>query len=251
MKITAQIALGVEVGCELIRGATGRATSYVTKEQQQQELLIKEWAQCTDADAILSHPGIALFEQLIDAASIFSTPIVAYRGRYRSADMTPHPMPRHFGPPPAELTKAGRYNTAGNPVLYLATSRHGVAFELRREDEPTVGLYCQEYVVDTTDLRVADFSDPRLDNFVHIAFEYAEYGLRDGGIDTRDYHFSKVIAGVVERQGFHGMIVPGVRGNPKHRYKNIVIFHPGQRWECWVNANRPPELIDDLPASIK
>ena len=42
----------------------------------------------------------------------------------------------NMGPAPAASVAANRYNRAGEPVLYLATSRDGVRFEIARDGCP-------------------------------------------------------------------------------------------------------------------
>lgn len=106
---------------------------------------------------------------------------MAFRGRFEEEGMRPQPMPAHFGPPPTpEVARANRYNKAGQVVLYLATSRHGVALETRTEIQPPPNLWCQEYAIKiTTAMRIADFSDSQLfsasllDNFVHMVCDRA------------------------------------------------------------------------------
>jgi len=118
--------------------------------------------------------------------------------------------------------------------LYLATSASGVVRELCSE-LPPVDLYCQNYRLPLGVLRVVDFSSPDLENFVHIAFDYAEYGLGSGGINDREYGFSQVLAEIVEAAGYEGMIVPGVRGTPDDRYCNVVLFS-AESWKEWVEG---------------
>ncbi len=160
--------------------------------------------------------------------------------------MIPKPKPHHFAPPKPAETKENRYNVEGRPVLYLSCTQQGVAYELRRDQQPINGLYCQEYVVELDSIRIADFSEPKLDNFIHMVFDRAEHGRQIEGVNREDYVFSQIIANIVESQGFSGMIIPGTCSTPSHQYKNIVIFNPEKFWRSWINDNKEPECIDKI-----
>lgn len=88
-------------------------------------------------------------------------------------------------------------------------------------------------------MRIADFSDPHLDNFMGLVFDNAER-------QTGDYRFSQAIAEIVERHEYSGMLVPGVQGNPTQRYNNLILFQPEARWRDWLNRGRSPERINDI-----
>jgi|GEM_PF-1771958 len=252
MIIQEQTKLSDQIGCSLTRAATGRTTNSEIPEDHLQEALVKQWAKAENRDAFLSHSNAAKFRSMISEAPLIDgTTLVCYRGCYRRPDMLPRPLPNHFGPPPPELTEAGRYNIAGKPVLYLCSTDYGVVYEKREDNNPIKNLFCQEYMLNLSVLRLADFSDPNLDNFIRIVFDYTEYGLRGGNIDKSDYLFSQVIAAIVEQCGFSGMSVPGVRGVRERRYQNIVIFNPEVIWKQFVNNDLEPMCIDNILSSYK
>ncbi|OEU66926.1 MAG: hypothetical protein BA863_07960 [Desulfovibrio sp. S3730MH75] len=247
MIIQEQAGCSVQLGCSLTRGSTGRTTNFETPEDHLQEALVEQWAKAKNRDAFLSHPNAAKFRSMISETHVINgTTLVCYRGCYRRPDMLPRPLPNHFGPPPPELTEAGRYNIAGEPVLYLCTTDYGIVYEKQEDNNPIKNLFCQEYILDLSVLRLADFADSNLDNFIRIVFDYTEYGLRGGNIDKSDYLFSQVIAAIVEQYGFSGMSVPGVRGVPDRRYQNIVIFNPEVIWKQFVNKDVEPICIDNI-----
>ena len=66
---------------------------------------------------------------LTSLASVVETKLVSplFRGRFFR---DPPTSPFEFGPPPATLTRQGRYNKTGEPVLYLCSSETGVLREL-------------------------------------------------------------------------------------------------------------------------
>lgn len=242
-----QIGFSAQIGCSLKRGATGRTTNFETPENHDQETLAKQWAESKNKDEFLSHPAAEKFRSMIrEIPLINSTTLVCYRGCYRRSDMLPRPLPHHFGPPPPELTEAGRYNYAGEPVLYLCTTAYGVAYEKHEDCKSIKDLFCQEYILDISRLNLADFSHPSLDNFIQIVFDYAENGLRGGNVDRGDYIFSQIVGAIVKQCGFSGMSVPGVRGNPERLYQNIVIFNPEAIWEQAVNKDVKPVCMDSI-----
>ncbi|MBW2741441.1 MAG: RES family NAD+ phosphorylase [Deltaproteobacteria bacterium] len=245
--IQEQVGLSDQLGCSLTRGATGRTTNYESPEHNRQEALVKQWAEAENREAFLMHPTAEKFGSIISEAPVINgTTLVCYRGCYRRPDMLPHPLPHHFGPPPPEHTDAGRYNIAGKPVLYLCTTKYGAAYEKQEDSNPIKDLFCQEYLLDLAVLRLADFADPSLDNFIQIVFDYAEYGIRDGKINKDEYLFSQAVAAIIGGKGFSGILVPGVRGTPERRYQNIVIFNPGEIWGKFVNMDMEPERIDSI-----
>jgi hypothetical protein len=247
MIIQEQAGFSDQVGCSLTRGATGRTTNYESPEHHLQEAFVKKWVEAENKEALLSHPTADKFRLMISKALVINgTTLVCYRGSYRRPDMFPRPLPHHFGPPPPELTEAGRYNIDRKPVLYLCTTDYGVVYEKQEDNNPIKNLFCQEYILDLSVLRLADFADPNLDNFIRIVFDYAEYGLRGGNIDKSDYLFSQVIAAIVEQCGFSGMSTPGVRGIPERRYQNIIIFKPEVIWKQFVNRDVEPMCIDNI-----
>jgi len=244
-----QVGFSDQVGCSVTRGATGRTTNFETSEHQLQEACVIQWAKAENKDAFLSHPAAAKFRSIISETPVINgTTLLCYRGCYRRSDMLPRPLPHHFGPPPPERTEAGRYNNTGEPVLYLCTAAYGVAYEKQEDSKPIKDLFCQEYILDISSLRLADFAHPNLDNFIQIVFEYAEYGMRGGNIDKSDYIFSQIVGAIVKQCGFSGMSVPGVRGTRAHRYQNIVIFNPEVIWEQSVNKDVEPVCIDSILA---
>jgi len=241
------VGLFDQPGCSLTRGATGRTTNYESPEHHRQEVLVKRWAEAENREAFLMHPTAKKFGFIISEIPVINdATLVCYRGCYRRPDMLPHPLPHHFGPPPPEHTYAGRYNIAGKPVLYLCTTKYGVAYEKQEDSNPIKDLFCQEYLLDLAVLRIADFADPNLDNFIQIVFDYTEYGIRDNKINKDEYPFSQAVATIVWEKGFSGMLVPGVRGTPERRYQNIVIFNPEKIWKEFANMDMEPECIDSI-----
>lgn len=138
---------------------------------------------------------------------------------------------KQMGPPSVGQAPAGRYNRVGTSVLYLSTSEEGVRLEVR--DGP---LCIQRYNIDSSRLRIADFASAMASNPLQAAFDLAESACVLGRIGPQNYRFSQFLARRICSSGFDGFIVPGVRGNGTIRYKNVVLFHPEERWSSWSSG---------------
>jgi hypothetical protein len=114
--------------------------------------------------------------------------------------------------------------------LYLSDSVDGVVKEL----VPTPGtrVFIQEYVLPSAFLRLADFSSVHVTDLVKAVFDVAENSDVEGRIGPSK-GFSRVVGQMVEEVRFEGMVVPGVRGVPGGRYRNIVVFDVNDRWQTW------------------
>ena len=248
-EVLAQCKVGIHAtaGHALTRGATGRRTEYMIPEQQRQGDLVHDWVKCKSTHKLLKHPSARLFRELIlNNPVVEDEVLMLFRGCSYDEEMGPTVKPTHFGPPPSGKTKAGRYNVAGEPVLYLSSSEKGVLWEINPTEESAGNLFCQRFCLPTHGLKIADFSLDSIDNFVHIVFDYAENGTRTGQIDKSDYVFSQVVARLVRASGFNGMVVPGVRAvSSEHRYTNVVIFCPGN-WVQWIDYQSSPKCIDHI-----
>lgn len=229
------IAISDSVGCSITRGATGRTTRFFTTEQIDDERLAKQWSSVPDLEGLLVHPGAMRFNELMAKNQSTLTGIVrAYRGRLRST-LPDDPDVRDFGPPPEPFARQGRYNNQGQSVLYLATSPDGVRVECPTDSDDD-GVLCREFLVDIGSLRIFDASSESLPDFLHIAWDEAERQ------ELPEYLFSRALAELVRRQGYDGMVVPGTRGCPSNRYRNIVFFNPGRIWEHWISDSSPLSL---------
>jgi hypothetical protein len=236
-------------GCNVrvTHGDTGRSYDFSGAEAEQ----VVSWTKCESTQDLLGHPSAKRFRQLIRSNPLVTAEeLVAFRGRFRDDQMYPNVQSSHFGPPPPEKTKPGRYNVSGKPVVYLSSSEEGVFCELKRRGEPVKYLFCQRFRIPTKRLKIADFSPNRTENFVSLVFSYAERGTRSGQIDRSDYRFSQVVAKLLQKGGFDGMAVPGVRGGRICKYNNVVIFRP-DAYADWVDRNSQPQCIDALEQQIQ
>lgn len=233
---------GATVGCELTRGATGRTTRSMDPEEVSDDLLVAEWSRAESVEAMLLHPGAVRFAELmrLQPQRALGT-MQAYRGRPQNA-ITGDPEPSNFGPPPVARTTLYRYNEEGNPVLYLASTPAGVWAELTHRGP--CPLFCQEFIVDLSSMRILDASCSTLHNFLQHAWDAAER------LELREYMFSRALAKLVRAAGFEGMVVPGVRGTRDGRYCNLVVFEPEPHWQDWLAPGRAPFAIEAAPTVV-
>jgi len=96
-------------------------------------------------------------------------------------------------------------------------------------------LFVQEYLVPPDTLTILDVTPGRGNSpdFLDSVFDIAESACVDGRPGPDDYEFSRLVADIVEKAGFDGFRVPGVRGTRGRWYSNIVISRPGDTWREW------------------
>ena len=148
------------------------------------------------------------------------------------------PDPYDFGPPPKNLAGNGRYNSAGKPVLYLASTVAGVAAELERHRQNGMLLFYQSLSIDLQSLYIADLAADSMP-FFQIIFDYSELER-----DPEKYFKSQVLAELISQAGFDGFLAPGVRGSKNKLYKNLVLFDPESQWRKWIDTSNLPKLIE-------
>jgi RES domain len=163
--------------------------------------------------------------ELRNAPVVALTPLALFRAR--PDDCSIHGW-EEMGPPPVGRAPQGRYNRAGESVLYLSNSEEGVRLEV------TAGRICiQKYAIYAPPLRIADLGSERASNRLHAAFDLAEKACVPGRSGPATYAFSNFLARSICRSGFDGFIVPGVRGSSSIRYYNVVLFRPEGTWRSW------------------
>jgi hypothetical protein len=104
--------------------------------------------------------------------------------------------------------------------------------ELARQ-HANVKYFLQRYDVPAAALGLADFTSPHVNELVGAVFDMAESADVEGRIGSSDFVFGQVVAALVRRAGFGGMLVPGVRGDQTVKYRNAIIFDPDERWIVW------------------
>jgi hypothetical protein len=225
-----------EIGCTVQRAATGRRVSFMTAEEKRIDVLVADWFATETTERFMGHPAIAEFEEALRTATSKEGKLVVFRGRIFSASTITDPF--EFGPPPRGIAPQGRYNREGGPVLYLSTTIAGVAAEMNRYQRKDSHLHCQRFMLDMNNLAVAELSRDDCAPILAITFDYSELER-----DPAKYFRSQGLAEVVERCGFDGMLVPGVRGSNDNRYHNLVMLGASDRWKQWVDKDELPSRV--------
>ncbi len=224
-------SLGVQssITPTLTDGSTGRETTFDKDEKP-----ILDWLD-TSGPQFKTHEVAKVFiRHLGGISSVGGINLPVYRRRYLD-DFPNGYASLDFGPPPGTVTVLGRYNHQGNPALYLSDSVEGVIRELNHKNNRPVVI--QEYLLPLDNLKIADFSTPGLANHINILFCNIERGdYKGNGVDRDLHEHGAFIADIVRGHGFHGMRIPGVRGEPGQHYSNIVMFDPEPDWKRWVNT---------------
>jgi hypothetical protein len=209
------------LGLDVNRGHTGRSTP-VGLDYRQAE----EWSNAA-GDVLRSHAAAERFRAELQSVSHHVGSMAFVRGRLDDGSVKSW---RDMGPPPRNVAQGGRYAAPDMVVLYLCDSPAAVVMELALP--AGVGPFLQDYVVGAS-VRLADFTDARLREFIKAVFDMSENSMVAGRVGPTGYGFSQVVAEIVREAGFEGMIVPGVRGHKEFQYRNVVVFEPGTNWVDW------------------
>jgi len=219
-----RLGIGASVGEVLGRGHTGRRI-HVGDDYR----LAEAWSGLADRRDLLAHSAANRFREEVAAVPpLHDIELRCVRGRLDNGAVRGW---EDMGPP--QTPHENRYNSPSQTVLYLCDSRLGVNMELCPEGR--CRLLLQEYILPLISLKLADFSNPDLSEFVDAAFDMAESSRVSGRAGRADFLFSQLLADLVREAGFHGMLVPGVRGDPERRYLNVVVFDPptSRDWRLW------------------
>jgi len=157
------------LGLVISRGHTGRSSSAGPDYRD-----AEAWSN-TAPDALRSHPAAERFRTEVQTVSVYLGTRAFVRGRPRDDSITSW---REMGPPPQGVTHGGRYASEGTTVLYLCDSITGVFRELAEAGAD--GLFLQDYLLPPS-IRLADFTDLHLSEFLQGAFDMAENSMVDGG----------------------------------------------------------------------
>lgn len=179
---------------------------------------------------LLTHP---LAQRVFDAVSAYgatSVPELIQGSVFRCRVGAYIPLPRlvDFGPPPSGAVTEGRYNHAGHPMLYLATSHRTALAEVG-----VVGdhMHVAELTINVTlkvlDLRVKDEPEDATATLFQLLARSALLAAprQASGWDRPEYVFSRFVADCARHAGY-GAIRYGSTKNPFG--ENLVILEPGE-----------------------
>jgi hypothetical protein len=222
------------LGRNLTRGNTGRAVCVSNANYDR----ARNWAALRSREELIAHSDYQEFTaRIVTEAQLLDEPCALFRGVFFDND-TPRRSDEMGPPPENKKILGGRYNLADQRVLYLCDSEEGVLRECVRRDLGVARgvLRVQPYQLPVTELRIVDFTKVPTDSFIAAVFSIAEDCNED------DYTFSQTVAEAVSAR-FDGMRVPGVRGDVKDRYSNVVVFRPGSDWRKWLEPGATPSIL--------
>lgn len=161
----------------------------------------------------------ALFQTTKEAAAD------GYFARGRSLPPDHVPELRDFDFPPADKVKEGRYNHAGDPVLYLASSEEVCRVEMREAKDLCIARF--RFPVK---LRVLDLMNPHEQEGEHaktLSFMVFSALLsarsKDRGYERPEYVFSRFVKDCAQSAGFDAVRYPSTRvGVAK---SNLVVIN--------------------------
>ena len=232
-EVLQRLALRSGASASVDRGRTGRILDYHEPHQIQADLLSAEWMRLNSLDQMMSHEARKRFESALLWVPTICPPSKMFRGRHFDPSDPDRNISTSFGPPPAEKCEIGRYNSAGQPVLYLSSTEAGVRAEIQAPLGRT--LMSHAFAI-PAEVLIADLTRNDIDPLIANAFDRAEH------TDSTEYFRSNVLAHLVSSR-FQGMLVPGARGTRDNQYSNLVIFSPRDLWPNWLEpASAPREL---------
>ena len=215
-----------------IHTCTGRR---ITADDNYQ--LARSWAESSSEQDFREHAGYARLEAALNHVPVVGgDDLKCWRGRPFEPNMVPNR--NNMEPPPTDAAFAGgRYNRENIPVLYLSDSEDGVAREVNATGRV---LWVQGFTLPVSSLRLADMSTALSDPFVNSVFWFAE-GAGELGSNV-SHSFSQIVSELVAHR-IDGMVVPGVRGDDRVKYRNVIVFNPHPKWPEWLEQRSDPKLI--------
>ena len=145
-----------------------------------------------------------------------------FRGRSLSPSSTPSIADFEF--PPAEFVKEGRYNHAGDPVLYLASSEEVCKAEMRNAADLHIAKFRFPVPLKTLDLMSPhDAENEHSDILSFIVFSaLLSAKSQDKGFSRPEYVFSRFIKDCAKSLGFDAIRYPSTRVGTA-RFNLVVI----------------------------
>lgn len=224
------IAVSDSAGWVGTRGATGRVTSCMTRQELLTLILILRWAKAPRADSRVA----ALAEKQL-LRSLRAAPAARVSEAFRGRPFEGTPMvrsPYEFSSNPRR--PANRYNRDGESALYLGLDFEGIAPEaaVRAHEHLQIARFRFPSPMDG----ILDLCPGSDDVWLAHAMDLAERPDSDFSVGHR-------IADLVRSIGARGFVVPSVRGTRGARYRNLVIFDPDE-WREWVDLSFVPVIVE-------
>ena len=145
--------------------------------------------------------------------------------RGRSFPGETNPILRDFDFPPSQVVREGRYNHAGNPVLYLAGSEQTCRAEMRRTPDLFIAQFRFSFPLKVLDLVNPDqICDKHSDMLSFIVFStLLSAKSADNGFSRPEYVFSRFVKDCALSSGFDAIRYPSTRVDAAQF--NLVIIN--------------------------
>jgi RES domain-containing protein len=143
---------------------------------------------------------------------------------YRGRRLDRKPVPEDFLAPPAEITREGRYNHAGRPVLYLANDRKTCWEECRRPDQ---NFHVAEIRI-TTPIRILDLASAEElgDDLAALLYSNLMTAPSSGqGWAKPEYVLTRFVGDCARKEDIDAIKYPSTRSG---KGENIVLLNPRQ-----------------------
>lgn len=209
---------------------------------------VRAWSEQPDRATLLKHDTASLFREALSKVSVIVSPLLCVRGQALGASDAR--TVERLGPPdPAKVAVyPQRYNYAGEPVLYLSDSVHGICRELEKDlTVPGKKLYALDYLIPRLPRGIADLTSVVPDSIVAMTCWFAEHATCPHEPDAPwpTHIFSQAMAELACEQ-FDGMLTLGIHGYQTKKYSNLTIFDPNP-WLDWVQSLNGPYPVVDCP----
>lgn len=147
-----------------------------------------------------------------------------YRGR--SLPTSQNPQITDFERPPAERVKEGRYNHAGDPVLYLASSDETCRAEMRNSRDLCIASFDLPVTLKVLDLMEPDEAEHEFGELLAFLVYSALLSApsKDREFSRPEYVFSRFVKDCARDSGFDAIKYPSTRVGTASF--NLVIIEP-------------------------
>lgn len=189
---------------------------------------------------VLRHPlSVRVLHEVKMVSADTSIQTVAY-DCYRARPISTEQVNSQFLAPPASKCTEGRYNHAGRPVLYLASSKHVAFAELGGPDDGVlIGTMRLRYPQKILDLASVDLPSDILRAITVSALIGAP--AEKEGWERPEYTFSRFVADCALDAGFTAIRYPSIaqsckRGTSHEDEFNLVLFPLEHDWNDVVEV---------------
>jgi RES domain-containing protein len=175
---------------------------------------------------VLDHPFARRVLEVLRRRARFVPQLQLAKSMFRGRTNPAASLPSEFEMPPPRLVAEGRYNHAGRPALYLASSAETCLYELRQPGGPAfvaeIRVIRPLRVLDLNTAEEGDDDDSRV--LAAVTFSsLLSAPANDEGWAKPEYVFSRFVADCATAAGFDALLYPSTRVESGH---NLVVLRP-------------------------